>query len=231
MKQTRIAVLGLYRSGSTAVAGALHYLGVDMGPPFFEGYFESAWLSKQLRLWWDEPHLREKASRAKRVRVLAKWIEERERGGANWVGMKHPLLSLCGDDLVEAWGKETAFIRCSRPLEESIDSLERLGVRADNRFMQGTLFTELDRFFAGREYLRIEFADMMNCPERQIQRIVEYLRMKPDPDKLASAFRFVEPGKRSKVEIEQRANPPAAGRFSARAFLGALRKVVSIGEK
>jgi hypothetical protein len=99
MKQTRIAVLGVYRSGSTAVAGALHHLGVDMGPPFFEGFYESAGLSKQLRKWWDEPRLREKVSQAKRVRVLAQWIQERERGGVRWVGMKHPLLSLCGEDL------------------------------------------------------------------------------------------------------------------------------------
>src|SRR6266576_4665725 len=39
MNGTRIAVLGLYRSGSTVVAGVLHHLGVDMGPPFYGGYY------------------------------------------------------------------------------------------------------------------------------------------------------------------------------------------------
>ena len=86
MKQTRIAVLGVYRSGSTAVAGALHHLGVDMGPPFFEGFYESAGLSKQLRKWWDEPRLVEKVGQAKRVRVLEQWIKEREAGGAQMGG-------------------------------------------------------------------------------------------------------------------------------------------------
>jgi len=94
MNRTRIAVLGLYRSGSTAVAGALHHLGVDMGAPFFGGYYESEWLSKQLRQWWDEPRLVEKVAQAKRIRVLADWVQAREQAGAKWVGMKHPLLSL-----------------------------------------------------------------------------------------------------------------------------------------
>ncbi|MCX6913612.1 MAG: hypothetical protein NT167_11280 [Verrucomicrobia bacterium] len=70
MKQTRIAVLGVYRSGSPAVAGALHHLGVDMGPPFFEGFYESAGLSKQLRKWWDEPRLREQVSQ---LNASARW--------------------------------------------------------------------------------------------------------------------------------------------------------------
>ena len=121
MNRTRIAVLGVYRSGSTAVAGALHHLGVDMGPPY-SGGITSPGLSKQLRQWWDEPRLQEKVGRAKRVRVLAQWIQEREQGGVKWVGMKHPLLSLCGEDLVQAWGEDTRFIRCYRPLDESIES-------------------------------------------------------------------------------------------------------------
>ena len=71
-------------------------------------------------------------------------------GGARWVGMEGPpLLSLCGEDLVQAWGPETRFIRCCRPLEDSIDSLKRLGRKVDGAFLQGTLMTALDRFFAG----------------------------------------------------------------------------------
>jgi len=202
MKQTRIAVLGVYRSGSTAVAGALHHLGVDMGAPFFEGFYESAGLSKQLRKWWDEPHLLEKVSQAKRVRVLAKWIQEREEGGAQWVGMKHPLLSLCGDDLVQAWGPATRFIRCCRPLEDSIDSLKRLGRTVDGAFLQGTLMAALDRFFAGREHLAIQFADLMSHPRLEVERLRDYLQITADSTRINCAVHFIEPGRKSKVEIE-----------------------------
>jgi hypothetical protein len=227
MKQTRIAVLGVYRSGSTAVAGALHRLGVDMGPPFFEGFYESAGLSKQLRRWFDEPHLREKVGQAKRVRVLAQWIQEREQGGAQWVGMKHPLLSLCGEDLVQAWGEETRFIRCCRPLEDSINSLKRMGRSVDGEFLQGTLMAALDKFFAGREHLAIEFADLMSNPRREVERLMQYLQIFADAEKIATAVRFIEPGKKSKVETEQGETFRTEKVSGLKAAWGALRKAVT----
>ena len=227
MKPTRIAVLGVYRSGSTAVAGALHHLGVDMGPPFFEGFYESAWLSEQLRRWWDEPRLREKVGQAKRVRVLARWIQEREQGGARWVGMKHPLLSLCGDDLVQAWGPETRFIRCCRPLEDSIDSLKRLGRKVDGAFLQGKLMAALDRFFAGREYLAIEFADLMANPRREVERLIEYLQIAASPEQVEAAIRFIEPGRKSKVETEQGEKIGAGKEPGGAAVWAAIRKAIT----
>jgi len=231
MKQTRIAVLGVYRSGSTAVAGALHRLGVDMGPPFFEGFYESAGLSQQLRRWWDEPRLREKVGQAQRVRSLAQWIEERERGGARWVGMKHPLLSLCGEDLVQAWGPETRFIRCCRPLEDSINSLKRMGRKVDGEFLQGTLMAALDKFFAGREHLAIAFADLMSNPRREVERLMEYLQITADAEQVAAAVQFIEPGKHSKVESEQgevfRKQKPTG----LKAAWGAFRKALTHGGK
>lgn len=231
MKQTRIAVLGVYRSGSTAVAGALHRLGVDMGPPFFEGFYESAGLSKQLRKWWDEPRLREKVSQAKRVPALAQWIQEREAGGARWVGMKHPLLSLCGEDLVQAWGPETRFIRCCRPLEDSINSLKRLGRSVDGAFLQGTLMAALDRFFAGREHLAIEFADLMSNPRREVERLMEYLSITADADRIEAAVRFIEPGKKSKVEAEQGEKIGVAKESGLGTVWGAIRKTITGCEK
>ncbi len=85
---TRIAVLGLYRSGSAAVAGILHHLGVNIGPPFFgeshpnsiHDFYESAWLSQQLRIWWNEPNISEKASQRKRVKVLQRWSQKIKNG-------------------------------------------------------------------------------------------------------------------------------------------------------
>jgi hypothetical protein len=224
MKQTRIAVLGVYRSGSTAVAGALHHLGVDMGPPFFEGFYESAGLSALLRRWWDKPRLREKVKQPERIRILAEWIQERERGGAKWVGMKHPLLSLCGEDLVQAWGPETRFIRCCRPLGDSVDSLKRLGRKVDGTFMQGTLMAALDHFFAGREHLAIEFADIMGNPRREVERLMEYLQITADGDKVEAAIRFIEPGKKSKVEIEQGEKVGAPRESGLATVWGKLRK-------
>jgi hypothetical protein len=227
MKQTRIAVLGVYRSGSTAVAGALHHLGVDMGPPFFEGFYESAGLSAQLRRWWDEPRLREKVKQAKRNQILEQWIKEREQGGAKWVGMKHPLLSLCGEDLVQAWGPDTRFVRCCRPLGDSIDSLKRLGRKVDGVSMQGTLMAALDRFFAGREHLAIEFADLMGNPRREVERLMEYLHITADADKVEAAIRFIEPGRKSKVEVEQGEKIGAGQESVLGTVWGTIRKALT----
>lgn len=206
MNRKRIAVLGLYRSSSTVVAGVLHHLGVDMGAPFYGGYYESEWLSKQLRRWWDEahlPHLREKAPQAKRVRILTEWIQKRERAGAEWVGMKHPLLSLCGEDPVKAWGEETKFIRCCRPLDESVESMRRgMGFYNNPELAAGTLFAALDHFFAHRPCLEITFADMMKNPAGEIRRLIQFLEITPDESHLAAALQFVEPGRPAKVETE-----------------------------
>ena len=59
------------------------------------------------------------------MRKLSDWISFLEAGRATHVGAKHPLLSLCGDDLVEAWGPAVRFIWTWRPLDESIASIRR----------------------------------------------------------------------------------------------------------
>jgi hypothetical protein len=226
MTSTRVAVLGLYRSGSTAVAGVLHHLGVDMGEPFFGGYYESEWLSEQLRLWWNEKgDLEEKVARPERVKVLSRWMQEREQRGARWVGMKHPLLSLCGEDLIEAWGENTRFIRCCRPLEESVSSMKTgMKFRGDADLRQRTLLKELDRFLQGRPHLQIVFAEMMANPERQVRTIVDFLGMTPEPAKVASAVQWIAPGSKAKVEVERLKAKQATPRYKLKQFFKNLGK-------
>lgn len=187
---TRIAVLGLYRSGSSAAAGALHHLGVEMGAPYFEDHFESAQLAKRLRRWWHEPDLQELFPPAERVRKLRDWISFVEAGRATHVGAKHPLLSLCGDDLVKAWGPGVRFIWTGRPLDESIASIRRTGWWPEpyGERLQRRLWAEVNRFFAGHEHLRVDFSDMLADPEREIRRMAEYVDLHPDNDRFAAAI-------------------------------------------
>ena len=159
----RIAVLGTYRSGSSAVAGILHHLGVHMGEPFWEPlvpdkglYYESASLADLLRIWWDEPSLEEKTPKAERVPLLSKWIEDQEWAGVKQVGAKHPLLSLCGEDLLEAWGDATHFLWSRRPVEESIRSLTALGWwPGSEERVQRRLWEAASRFFERRPHLPV----------------------------------------------------------------------------
>ena len=121
----RLAVLDLYNSGSTAIAGMLHRLGVNLGPPFWGGdtdpssFYESYDLSWHLRRWWAEPELKMCVTAEYRIKVLRAWagMQEAVRGP---IGAKHPLLSLCGTDLIEAWGAETRFVWACRSFAESL---------------------------------------------------------------------------------------------------------------
>lgn len=197
----RVAVVGLYRSGSTAVAGALHRLGVDMGAPFFDEYYESAELADLLRRWWNEPKMRETVPRPERVVELGRWICGREADGRQWVGAKHPLLSLCGDDLVEAWGEDTRFVWCQRPFEESVASLRRVRWWRGSRAPQRKLWDELNRFFDHRTCLPIGYADLMAHPARQIDRLCDFLQIDPTAEQRDQAVRFIEPNSVSKLEV------------------------------
>lgn len=192
---TRVAVLGLYRSGSTAVAGVLHHLGVDMCPPYFQNFYESAWLSQKLRVWWNEPANTEKVSASKRVRILHRWIRKQETRGANWVGMKHPLLSLCGHDLLAAWGPAMRFVWTCRPLENSIRSLVKLKWWDDARseHTQRSLWNTTHDFLHGREHLRIDFAQMMAEPRQQVVRLADYLCLAPSESQIAAAANYIQP--------------------------------------
>jgi hypothetical protein len=192
MAGTRVAVLGLYSSGSTAAAGCLRHLGVALGPPFWGNYYESEWLSARLRAWWDEPRLVESAGRAERVRVLWEWVEGQERTAAR-VGAKHPLLCLCGPDLVEAWGEGVRLVWAYRPLENSIRSLERRGWWPDAGAVQRRLWHAVTAFLADREHLRVEFADLMADPARQARRVADFLGLEPTAEQLAAAVASVRP--------------------------------------
>ena len=162
----------------------------DAAPPFYE----SASLGDLLRAWWDEPGLQEKAPKEERVRALSRWVEDHERTGAKWVGAKHPLLSLCGEDLLEAWGDKTRWLWSYRPPEQSIRSLTSLGWwPGREEFVQRRLWDAATRFFAGREHLRVQLADLISDPSREVDRIVRYLGVAPTDEQVRAAIRCIRP--------------------------------------
>lgn len=183
-------MLGLYRSGSSAAAGVLHHLGVELGAPFWMDHYESARLARRLRRWWHEPDLHERYPRAERVRKLGDWIGFLEAGGATHVGAKHPLLSLCGDELVAAWGPATRFVWTYRPLADSVASIRRTGwwPEPQGEQLQSRLWAEVNRFFASHEHLRIDYAGMLADPGREIRRLIDYLGLAPDAGQFAAAL-------------------------------------------
>ena len=197
----RIAVLGLYNSGSTAIAGVLHRLGVNMGPPFWRSsddndpnnFYESVDLSWHLRRWWNEPELIEKTTAADRIRFLKLWIELQECAHPGPSGAKHPLLSLCGDDLITAWGRDTQFIWCWRPLDQSIAGLQRRGwFPGSEESLQQRLWDALNDFDSRHGGVaRLDWAQVQSDPVEATRQLARLAGLERSDDQLLTAARFI----------------------------------------
>ncbi|MCA9164635.1 MAG: tetratricopeptide repeat protein [Planctomycetales bacterium] len=172
-------------------------LGLDMGAPFWGEFHEPEDLAARLREWWKEPYLTEQVDRNKRVRELRQWLTGREAanelngGTSSGVGAKHPLLSLCGQDLLAAWGPQTKFIWSWRPLEKSSASLERLGWWPDAVEIQQRLWDACQQFFAKQPYLRVDYDALLLNPRETIIQLSDYLELTPTADQLDAAVTFV----------------------------------------
>lgn len=129
-----ILVLGTPRSGTSAVAGVLHHLGLPMGERLLEaddwnpaGYFQDADFEHLVRKEtggffpsWDEVRgaRQQKPRGATEIRRL---VAARMNAGRDW-GLKTNRVAHWLDDLVEAAEGRVDVIRTSRPRNASIQS-------------------------------------------------------------------------------------------------------------
>lgn len=197
----RIAVLGLYNSGSTAVAGVLHRLGVNMGPPFWEtsddgsayNFYEPYDLAWHLRRWWDEPHAIERVAAADRIRFLSGWIALQETVRPGPSGAKHPLLSLCANDIAAAWGPNTRFIWCWRPLGQSISGLQRRGwFTGYEESLQQSLWDALHEFESSRaDVAKLDWARVKSDPEWSTRELAALTELELSETELRAAAKFI----------------------------------------
>lgn len=197
----RVAVLGLYNSGSTVLAGMMHRLGLNMGAPFFassdddadNNYYEPRDLSARLRRWWREPEMLAAEPRAARVAYLSAWAERTESLRAGRACAKHPLLSLSAPDLVEAWGSDTAFVWAYRPLEDSVRGLVRRGwFRGHEREAQRALWDALHAFEAEHGHVtRIALADVLADRNSVVDTLLSVAGVGATPEQREAAIAFV----------------------------------------
>lgn len=148
----KIAIVGLYRSGSSFWAEALHHLGVNMGGPFWENdipndpanHYEPAAESVILREMWNEPRALTNWTPEHRQLFLRNYAEKHGPG----CGIKHPLLSLMIPDILKAWGDDVVIVWSFRALADSVASLTRTTFpwpRLDMYEVQHTLWRALQR--------------------------------------------------------------------------------------
>ena len=199
----RIAVLGLYNSGSTAIARMLQSLGVNMGAPFWKcdddgadnNFYEPADLASHLRKWWDEPRAVECTQAADRISFLRCWIESQEAARPQPAGAKHPLLSLCPDDLVDAWGPNTRFIWCWRPLDQSITKLKQRGWFIGHaEALQKKLWAALTRFHSRHFSMEIlDWGKVQSEPEWAARALATLAEVDRSDAQLKAAARCIRP--------------------------------------
>ena len=201
-----IAVVGPYRSGASAIAGALHHLGIPMGKQFFsareeacpKGSFEAKGLHVACRQCYPEPGFVEALAREERVAILRRWLRGR-RGEEPVVGAKNPKLCLLIPEMLAAW-PECKIIAVDRRMEDSIASLEKAGW-----FRQAWKPAELirkliqkrDGDLAGvpkERVLHIAFERFLAEPRTELKRVAEFAKIQPSLEKYEKALAHVDPG-------------------------------------
>ena len=181
-----VAVVGTYRAGASLIASVLHNLGVDMGHPFQGCCYEPPDLSASLQRWWQEPQFVAKESAANRVYRLKQWLDSRTSN--EWIGAKHPLLTLSMADVERAWGKSTKFIWCHRSLADSIKSLKQAGCCPNASQLQQKLYSVADSQFPRSNGLVLSFDDSLTRVEWALQQLIDFLGIQPTEDQKATAL-------------------------------------------
>lgn len=98
-------------------------------------------------------------------------------------------------------------MRAKFPLFEPVNRLRLIGraarllVTRPGRFMDDEFFREvvrrghqrIDEFFEGRPHLALELSEVSNGPRQTVDRIIDFLKINPSPDRIRRAVEFVHP--------------------------------------
>lgn len=117
-----VIVLGCFRSGTSAVAGTLHHLGVFMGEKFDEPHKNNP------KGFWEDLQFKQIHKKFEEGMYADDWylqlIESRQSNHELW-GVKDPLLCKYLPKLVHYLTTDHKLIVCRRPVEEIAASMGR----------------------------------------------------------------------------------------------------------
>lgn len=203
-KKPFVPVVGLHRSGSSCLAGVLHRLGVYMGTHFIGpnksnpgGAYEAKALAKMCEQHWPFPATATDQDSNKLTNELLDWIQRNKQHAAKnktIAGGKYPHSCRMFDNFKHCGPMRPIF--SDRPLEDSIRSLEKrnpnIGGKA--REVQEWLWEgRKDWLQEFPQALHIEYDKMVENPRREIDRIIEYLEIRPDQARIDEAVAWVNP--------------------------------------
>ena len=203
-----VAVIGLHRSGSSCMAGVLHKLGVYMGDRLggYEpsGGFEARGLARLCERAYPFPTTTRSMDDEVLGNAMARHVAGVRASGLNRgcqaVGGKYPHLAAMGDVLTRVVGDSLRVIHIDRPLEESVASLQARSRKASGwlavsdeqaEAVQRFLWDRKRELLARVEHLTVRYHDLVDDPAREVERIVDFLGIDPDPRARAAAVAHV----------------------------------------
>ena len=200
--QRLVCVVGPYRSGTSAVAGLLHRLGVPMGdgwkparPGNAGGTYEDQQLATMCRRWFRETSIVERVGRRQRRRDIRQWLA----GRPQLAGAKHPLLCLCLPQLARVC-PSVQFVAVDRPVSESVTSLiarrwsPAHAARATSRLIAAR---ERDLATIAKPVCRIAYHDLLANPADAVDRLIAFLDLTPTEDQRRDAISWIDPAQQT----------------------------------
>jgi hypothetical protein len=132
------------------------------------------------------------------VAALQKWARKRAKAGS-LIGAKHYYLCKMVPEMFKAWPGMKA-VAINRPIADVVQSQRKAGFRnwlSEEQLAQRSqsFVTERDKglkFFA-IPTLTIAFADLIAHPEAEIERIIEFLGIRPTNEQIGAALASIQP--------------------------------------
>lgn len=210
-----VVVLGLHRSGSSATAMILHKLGVSMGDKL-QGYEgrnggggEAVGLTRICERASPFPHPGVKHP-GRLERTLREWLNGRRRRSGNvTIGCKYPTLCAAGEILKDTLGDQLRVVHCDRPLEDSVESLQRRHHNArgawsripdeDLERVQQWLWGRKQEFLADIPEDRVhtvKFNDLHDDTAGVVDGLISFLNLAPTPQQRQAAIDHIRETRR-----------------------------------
>ncbi|WP_391540396.1 glycosyltransferase family 25 protein [Rubripirellula lacrimiformis] len=209
-----VAVMGIYRSGTTAVSLMLRDLGVYMGNKLVgrvpDGGGEAIGLRNICENVIALPDLSPKQSERRTDRLVKRWVIDRKNVARNRpvetiAGGKHPLLCAMGPHLLRAAGQGLVVISIDRSIEEATESLQQCcthnyagwsPVTEKNcRLLQERLMRAKQTFLdlhPSIPVLRVDYNLLQQSPAIEVDRVIAFLKLSPSRIRRRQAVRNLE---------------------------------------
>lgn len=205
-----VMVIGPHRSGSSAVAGVLHRLGVQMGTRLLEadpsnpyGYYEDRdWLDLNYGLVgdWTQPKISRPTLREQlRIRSL---VAKRRR--FRYWGCKDPRFCITGRWVWPAVKSNLCIIHTNRPIVSRIDSLLTKHPGMDREHVEWVAALCMVERRKNLEHcpvtpLDVSYDTLVVDPIASVKRIAEHVFLpadQPDIAHILEAAKFIDPSLR-----------------------------------